>query len=149
MKLDFRAWDKTRNEIVDVMDIDFSGKKVGVCNVPKRLLDGRLYTIRSVERDWDEVELMQGWTPEYQPELTIYEGDIINVHWFYARVHSETLGVYEDEECLKGLEVVEENGMLGFYYNDGFTPLGFVPAHEESFEVIGNTWEDGDLLDSE
>ena len=73
--------------------------------------------------------------------MEIYEGDIINVHWFCASHDPVTLGVYGGEVSLECVEVMEVRGILGFYFENDFLPLAFVPVHEESFEVVGNVYE--------
>lgn len=142
----FRAWLIERKEMRNVDFINFNEKdgEHEMAASPFVRLEGWCDY-----HAWYEIELMQGWKPEYQPELTIYKSDIINVHWFYAKHDPETLGVYEDEVYLESLEVLEENGILGFYFEDDFMPLGFVPAHEESFEVIGNVYQNPELIKNE
>ena len=140
----FRAWLKSIGEMVEVLEIDFYNKEVAYIWT-EQVSDYELEQTREVDKI-DDVILMQGWKPEYQPELTIYKGDIINVHWFYANHDPETLGVYEDETNLECVEIIEVRGVLGFYFEDDFLPLAFVPTHEESFEIIGNIYENPELL---
>lgn len=139
----YRAWIKDKNEIRNVKSIWFEETYSFVGDIPPHVTVEGWCDIFPL----DEIELMQGWTPEYQPVLTIYKGDIINIHWFYAAHHPETLGVYEEEMNLENIEVLEENEILGFYFEDDFMPLGFVPAHEESFEVVGNIYENPKILE--
>lgn len=140
--IDFRAWDKKESEILDVMDIDFSGKKVGVCNVPKRLFkDGRLHTIHSIERDWSEVELMQSTGLKDKNDTEIFEGDI--VRWTRLSM-SFDLETYET--CTDDLEVVWCDYNAGFLAQDG-TPLYYEDS--EQYEVIGNIYENPELLEEE
>ena len=131
--IDFRAWDKKKSEIVDVMDIDFSGNKVGVCNVPKRLFkDGRLHTIHSIERDWSEVELMQSTGLKDKNGTEIFEGDIIKLIGTYKDSKGKELGRY----------MVEWNN-----YYTGFYPLIDDPLEGggTEYEVIGNIYENPEL----
>lgn len=148
--IDFRAWDKKESEILDVMDIDFSGNKVGVCNVPKRLFkDGRLHTIHSIERDWSEVELMQYTGLKDKNDTEIFEGDIVR---FDARSHYHP-EVYAWEYEAKGIGIVRYE--MGGYVLGGREEadileslLGMLMNYEEiEMEVIGNIYEDIELLE--
>lgn len=133
MKLDFRAWDKTRNEIVDVMDIDFSIKEVGVCNVPKRELDGRLHTIHSVKRDWDEVELMRSTGAKDRKGIEVFLNDIVEDEYGYR------YEVVFEGDCLR---------CNGLRINAG----GHRPKNRwfgKDLEVIGNRYETPELLEVE
>ena len=137
--IDFRAWDKKKSEILDVMDIDFSGNKVGVCNVPKRLFkDGRLHTIHSIERDWSEVELMQYTGLKDKNGVEIYEGDIL-----------------KDEQTERLWKISFRNHAHGLYFES------YYPTFDNAFtrdfnsnkwagnywEVIGNIYENPELLE--
>ena len=136
----FRAWDKKDEVMTDWVWLSSEGD---LYETPVTVYDT---SHLELERN-DDLILMQGWKPECQPELTIYKGDIINVHWFYTNHDPETLGVYEDETNLECVEIIEVRGVLGFYFEDDFLPLAFVPTHEESFEIIGNTYENPELLE--
>ena len=143
--IDFRAWDKKKSEIVDVMDIDFSGKKVGVCNVPKRMFkDGRLHTIHSIERDWSEVELMQYTGLEDKNNTEIFEGDIVKRTYLFNGGYGETHTgevVYDKEYARyiisrpqKHIEPKNED-------------IRNILSDKSTYEVIGNIYENPELLE--
>lgn len=85
-------------------------------------------------------------------DVDIYEGDILNVHKF-IEVLSENYGVSEGE--IEFMAKVE-NHNVGIYLNttkiayDNITYSDYVLCmeglHEESFEVIGNIFENDYLL---
>lgn len=78
----------------------------------------------------------------------IYDGDIISMHQF-IQVLGEKMGVCESEQELKGSISIEE---MGIFFNctnndDNLTAyLLFFNLHEESLEVIGNIYENHELL---
>ena len=141
--IDFRAWDKKKSEIVDVMDIDFSGKKVGVCNVPKRMFRaGRLHTIHSIERNWSEVELMQYTGLKDKNDTEIFEGDIVKWSRFCMDFNLENY-----EERSDNFVVEWDVYNTGFVLGDGEVFLYKDISSE--LEVIGNVYENPELLEEE
>ena len=143
--IDFRAWDKKKSEIVDVMDIDFSGRKVGVCNVPKRLFkDGRLHTIHSIERDWSEVELMQYTGLKDNSGTEIYEGDIVKRTYLFNGGLGETHTgevVYDKEYARYVISRPQK------HIEPKNEDIRNILSDKSTYEVIGNIWEDPELLE--
>ena len=138
--IDFRAWDKKESEILDVMDIDFSGNKVGVCNVPKRLFkDGRLHTIHSIERNWNEVELMQYTGLKDKNGMEIYEGDILEVE-------KNEDGTYKG--TINGKTFFDRfQGYSSKIKVEGMHDIDTLRYWNNRVRIIGNIYENPELLE--
>lgn len=143
--IDFRAWDKKESEILDVMYIDFSGNKVGVCNVPKKMFkDGRLHTIYSIEIDWNEVELMQYTGLKDKNDTEIFEGDIVKrTHLFdggYGETHIGEV-VYDKEYARYVISRPQK------HIEPKTEDLRNTLSDKSTYEVIGNIYENRELLE--
>nr|DAK43084.1 MAG TPA: YopX protein [Caudoviricetes sp.]DAX60356.1 MAG TPA: YopX protein [Caudoviricetes sp.] len=123
----YRAWDKTCKtmyEADDIMYIDFREKEICV---------ETLFFEKASRYDFDDVVLMQSTGLRDKNGKEIYEGDIID----------------SEDGILSG--VVEFRPDLGMFvstlikYNN-FERLCNVA---DSVHIIGNIWEDGELLDGE
>jgi len=96
--------------------------------------------------------------------VEIYEGDVIKFHYFYQRLGAG-LGIEEDEHEMVGevyfdgygygIKKVEGQHWAGYTgYSDGEGDCSFIglqefsqsAIHEGSFEVIGNTYQNPELL---
>ena len=143
--IDFRAWDKKESEILDVMDIDFSGNKVGVCNVPKKMFkDGRLHTIYSIERDWNEVELMQSTGLKDKNDTEIFEGDIVKRTYLFNGGYGETHTgevVYDKDYARYIISRPQK------YIEPKTENLRNTLSDKSTYEVIGNIYENPELLE--
>lgn len=80
-------------------------------------------------------------------EKEIYEGDIINLHHFTQEL-GEHLGVREGEEEIVGVITFQAFGLWieGKKEEDGGYLLWIEGLHEESYEVIGNIYENPDFF---
>ena len=143
--IDFRVWDKKKSEILDVMDIDFSGKKIGVCNVPKRMFkDGRLHTIHSIERDWSEVELMQSTGLKDKNDTEIFEGDIVKRTYLFNGGLGETHTgevVYDKDYARYVISRPQK------YIEPKTEDLRNTLSDRSTYEIIGNIYENRELLE--
>ena len=143
--IDFRAWDKKKSEILDVMDIDFSGNKVGVCSVPKRMFkDGRLHTIHSIERDWSEVELMQSTGLKDKNDTEIFEGDIVKRTYLFNGGYGETHTgevVYDKEYARYVISRPQK------HIEPKNEDIRNILSDKSTYEVIGNIYENPELLE--
>lgn len=118
----FRAWLKNDKEMIDADEIHFDNGQLDFI--------GDAITFM---READEIELMQSTGLFDKNGQEIFEGDIIGTK----------------EGLLNGF--VEYREDLGMWTNsliryNNFERLCNVASNRE---IIGNIWEDGDLLDSE
>ena len=122
-------------------------------------------TAEQIYEDWQKkMEFMQytGLTDRNGKE--IYEGDIVRFHYFYQS-YGSNMGAVESEHSLTGvvqwLEVsygiaaIKGDHFAGYTgYSDGegeatildLAVMNEGTTHEESFEVIGNIYENPELL---
>ena len=127
----FRAWDEELKLMLDVPLIDF--KKRGVVGEHWGFGETNFLS-------FDDIELMQSTGLKDKNGKEIFEGDVIAIEVddtetpINARVFQNSkigvlmFHVFEDNEDVPMVELLEDNSV--------------------AFEIIGNVWEDGDLIDS-
>lgn len=143
----FRAWDKRENTMRDVAVLHFTkGGKVNSIEYWKTPSELKTYHVRNLI-------LMQSTGFKDDNGVEIFEGDVVNIHWFYTDYDPETLGAIENEATAEKVVITKEFGNLGFWWNsdDDWVDLATlaltVQLHEESFELLGNIYENPDLLE--
>lgn len=132
----FRAWDKETQVLINVLVIDWLNELVD-------LEGGR------IDRQFDEVELMQSTGLKDKNGVEIFEGDIL-----HRKVHVILLGTdlnkWVDEYAYVewkygGWHVGED--LLEFVLEEGIDH--HTGCKQTALEVIGNIYENPDLLDSD
>lgn len=147
----FRAWDNKDNKwLLGYEYPNLRGFSMfGECMLFEewsRILNR--FILQQGDRLPEHLILMQFTGLQDKNGTDIYEGDILNVHIFTQEL-GESLGVREGErECVGRIE----HGEFGLVLNaDDESMSGYlllVPGmlHEESFEVIGNIYENPELI---
>lgn len=130
----FRAWDKISEKMFPVMMIDFGQSYVMIEEI------NGLWC----ERDFDEIELMQSTGLKDVNGKEIFEGDIVKLCFEedgLFEAHLDTVGGFYTKSVL--------TGKIQFLEASDFDELETAKeVFNEYVEVIGNIWEDGELLDS-
>lgn len=141
-----------------VITIDFVNRNVEV--LPEWELEGG----STVSWSFSDIELLQCTSIKDRKGGIVYEGDIVKFHYFYETL-GEGLGVMEAERELIGVIKMDEFGWVlsrieGKHwseytgYDDSEGSANFIQLysmnegsiHEESFEIIGNIYENPELL---
>lgn len=135
----YRAWDKKGEALNEVTAIEWSLEYVEFMN-------------GAVERSFDDVVIMQSTEFKDNNDTEIFEGDVVNIHWFYADFDPVELGAFENEEYAERVTVKKEFGNFGFWWEeaDSWVDLATLAMSsrldEESFEILGNIYENPELL---
>lgn len=138
----FRAWNKATKEMYgadDIIAINFEEKEICVQTI---YFEQGLPDSRDLDYyDFDDIVLMQSTGMRDKNDREIFEGDIIAIDVddtgmpINARIFQDSkigilmFHVFEDSEDVPMVELLEDNSV--------------------AFAVIGNIWEDGELLDVE
>lgn len=81
----------------------------------------------------------------------IFEGDIVNAHYFFENYDPITLGAFEDEGEITGKIVFDLDGfrVIGKDDEERELPLSMIQEPTEELEVLGNIYDNPEWLEGE
>lgn len=136
----FRAWNKATKEMYgadDIIAINFEEKEICVQTI---YFEQGLPDSRDLDYyDFDDIVLMQSTGMRDKNDREIFEGDILSIETDEENVKVEVS--WDNKHALFIFESKKYNDKeaLGELFEDNSYP----------FKIIGNVWEDGELLDDE
>lgn len=152
-EIKFRVWDKVIKVMRDVLSIDFEKQEV-ICP-PRGHKFSEWY---NQNLPFNEVLILQNTGLKDKNGKEIYEGDILLLHQFLFDGHefeNELIGevVYDQETCsfaLRNIRNADVKKYMGYKEHEdcGNIPIfNFYGLHEESFEKLGDIYENPELLE--
>lgn len=140
----FRTWDKTTNQMRGCYGFNDMEKEVYVCNIANEDFNGKQKTVHAIKRNFNDVTLMQSTGLTDKNGVEIFEGDIIKDYGLtdktYVLVKKDFYFSFESIKEFKDGRM--KNGLLDPMMLAFCTKRGH-------FEVIGNIYEDKELLEVE
>lgn len=149
----YRAWNKEKKIMCYKHEDEEQHWFDGVCCSDVEMVNGRFNSGLSA------YEYMQYIGVDDKNGKEIYEGDIVKIHQFlfdgceYEKEIIVSIEYMEETACFGAnlLQAEEIRKYMGYAYWDKekvVVPLcNFYGLHEGSFEVIGNVYENSDLLE--
>ena len=81
--------------------------------------------------------------------VEIYEGDIVDMHYFFGNAYAPDYGVFEDESNVIGVVGINEIGTYTETEDEKHFWLIYLQEPEEELKVLGNIHENPELLEVE
>ena len=132
-EIEFRAWLKKENKMVNVKSIHFGTKKI----MYGYSVNSQNYGNKTCK--FEDCELMECTQLKDKNETKIFEGDILRLP-SYLFDGELCVCVYHDTECGIGFELIESRK-----YNIGHDYC-ILSDEWEDFEVVGNIYDNPELL---
>lgn len=131
----FRAFNKETKKMYGIDGFKASERKIYRCSfADDEFRSGRLETFHFVEDNLDDYILMQSTGLKDKNGVEIFDGDVVN----FMVPNQMISGTYQIRQAKSG-EWRLDNRVQG-------RPLYISGSYH--CEVVGNVWEDGDLLES-
>ncbi len=129
-EIKFRAWDKIHKEIKEVAIISWISRFAALWNVRGNV---RI----TIDRDFGDIELMQYTGLKDKNGKEIYEGDILRITGKYFRksIQENMLVEYDESKAWFGVVDALHTVDLGLF------------DCENDVEIVGNKWENPELLE--
>ena len=133
----FRAWDKTTNQMRGCYGFNDMEREVYVCSVADDEFNGQLKTVHALKRSFDDVEVMQYTGCRDKNGIEIYEADVIKDKYDKVWLVQRYVGAFVITNKIPDSDGQESTYS---YFNN-------LSNHHFYFEVIGNMWENPELLE--
>jgi uncharacterized phage protein (TIGR01671 family) len=135
-EIKFRAWEKNLKEIIPVDSISFGS---------------RMINTNSAWRFFDEIELMQYTGLEDKNGKEIYEGDIVSTESYETAMMKHWGKDFESKQKHYGIRYERASFRLYDLKTDLWIAVldHHVMSKVESLEVIGNIYENPELLEGD
>lgn len=122
----YRAWDKENKKMIDVDVLNWNNGEVDFIG------DGITFMLKA-----NDIELMQSTGLTDKNGKEIFEGDILSIETDEENVKVEVY--WDSKHALFAFESKK--------YNEKEPLAELFEDNPYPFKIIGNIWEDGDLLD--
>ena len=126
----YKVWDKKRAEMINLIAINFH-KYIPMDDLTCSCSDG------PITRNFQDVVLMQSTGTKDKNGVEIYEGDILKLHAIFL-APDDKIG-YLEYSPKYGYSIILEGNRL---YRQEY----WASTNKLNYEVIGNVWENEDLL---
>ena len=133
-EIKFRAWDKVNKVMYTGLPYSYAGRN-------------RLDDFSQILKHPQIYEVMQYTGLKDKNGIEIYEGDIVNMHYFFESYDRETLGAFEDETEVVGVVRIDEMSVYTDCKEGRFDWLNYLEEPTEELEVIGNIYDNPELLE--
>lgn len=78
--------------------------------------------------------------------VEIYEGDVVNMHYFFENFRPGSLGIFEDEKEIIGTVGIDECGTYTESDSEIYYWFNYLQDPNEELEVIGNIHDNKELM---